>query len=232
MKEIYERTAMLIGEAAIDKLSKSHVAVFGVGGVGGHATEALARAGIGEITVIDRDIVSASNLNRQLIALNSTVGLKKTSVIAARLRDINPDIIIHERAEFFLPNNSDSYDFTEFDYVCDCVDNVTAKLELIRKCREAGTPVISAMGTGRKLYPDRFRVMDVFETKNCPLARIMRKELKKRNIDKLTVVASDELPVEGEGEQGRTPGSVSFVPSVAGLIMAGHVVRELISYKS
>lgn len=224
---MYERTEMVLGESGILKLKGAHVAVFGIGGVGGFTTEALVRAGVGELTIVDHDTVSESNLNRQIIALRSTIGRKKTEVMADRLFDINPDLVLHKRDEMFLPANSDSFDFSSFDFVCDCVDTVTAKLELIRCCREAGVPVISSMGTGNKLYPERFRVMDVFETINCPLAKVMRKELKKRGIERLPVVASDELPVSADEERGRVPGSVSFVPSAAGLIMAGYVIRKI-----
>lgn len=228
MNEMYERTGMVIGSAAVEKLRSSHVAVFGIGGVGGHAAEALVRAGIGEITVIDRDEVSKTNINRQIIALNSTVGRLKTEVMGERLRDISPEVKVHEYPVFFLPENSDDFDFSAFDYVCDCVDTVTAKLEIIMKCREKGVPIISSMGTGYKLYPEKLDIMDIYETKNCPLAKVMRKELKKRGVDRLTTVASYEMPVSAASERSRLPGSMSFVPSAAGLMMAGYVIRSLI----
>lgn len=227
--KMYERTEMVIGAEKIEKLNRAHVAVFGIGGVGGHLAEALVRAGIGELTIVDNDTVSESNLNRQIIALRSTIGRNKTDVMKEHLLDINPELKLHAYTMFYLPQNSAEFDFASFDYVCDCIDTVTAKIELVLRCRECGTPLISSMGTGNKLYPERLKVTELFETRNCPLAKIMRKELRKRGVDSLTVVASDELPVTARPDQGRLPGSMSFVPSAAGLIMAGYVVRELIN---
>lgn len=228
MNRMYERTEMVLGKEGIQKLKSSHVAVFGIGGVGGFTTEALVRAGVGELTIVDYDTVSESNLNRQIIALRSTIGRKKTEVMSERLLDINPDLVLHVYDEMFLPANSAMFDFSKFSFVCDCVDTVTAKLEIIKCCREADVPVISSMGTGNKLLPEAFGVMDIYETKNCPLAKVMRKELKRRGVDSLPVVASYELPVLSVEEHGRVPGSVSFVPSAAGLIMAGYVIRRLV----
>lgn len=228
MDAMYERTAMCIGEAAVKKLQKKHVAVFGVGGVGGYTAETLVRCGIGEITVIDSDIVAESNLNRQIIALHSTIGKKKTEVIKTRLLDINPDLKIHTYDMFFLPENSNEIDFGNFDFICDCVDTVTAKLEIIMRAKNENISIISACGTGNKTHPEKIKITDIYSTKNCPLAKVMRKELKKRNIEKLDVIASDELIDKTEKEMGRTPGSVAFVPSVAGIMMAGFVIDSLI----
>lgn len=225
---MYERTEMVIGTTNVEKIKNSHVAIFGIGGVGGHLAEALVRAGVGELTIVDNDTVSESNLNRQIIALRSTVGRNKTDVMTEHLLDINPELKIHAYTMFYLPQNSSEFDFEAFDYVCDCIDTVTAKIELVLRCRECGTPLICSMGTGNKLYPEKLKVMELFETRNCPLAKIMRKELRKRGVDSLTVVASDELPVTASPDQGRLPGSMSFVPSAAGLIMAGYVVRSLV----
>lgn len=225
----FSRTELLLGKAAVENLAKKRVAVFGVGGVGGFVCEGLVRAGIGSMDIIDRDIVSLSNLNRQLIALHSTVGMNKVDVLEKRLKDINKDLTVKKYKCFFLPETSDSFDFKEYDYVVDAIDTVTGKLELVLKAKEAGVPIISAMGAGNKLDPTAFRVADIYETSVCPLARAMRKELKKRGVNKLKVVYSKEEPVKHEfgEEEERVPGSVSFVPSVMGLIIAGEVVKEL-----
>lgn len=228
MDGMYERTAMCIGEDAVKKLQKSHVAVFGVGGVGGYTAEVLVRSGIGEITVIDNDVVSESNLNRQITALHSTIGKKKTEVIKSRLLDINPELKIHAYDMFFLPENSKEIDFRNFDFICDCVDTVTAKLEIIMRAKNENISIISSCGTGNKTHPEKLKITDIFSTKNCPLAKVMRKELKKRNIEKLDVIASDELINKAEKEIVRTPGSVAFVPSVAGIMIAGFVINNLI----
>ena len=203
-----------------------HVALFGVGGVGGYVAEALGRAGIGTLTLVDKDTVSVSNINRQIIATYDTVGRPKTEVMAERLRAINPDIRIECRDCFFLPDTADAFDFTGYDYVVDAVDTVTAKLELIKRAKEAGVPVISCMGTGNKLDPSRFEITDIEKTSVCPLAKVMRRELKKRGITKVKVLYSKEEPIKHEA--GAVPGSISFVPSVAGLMIAGEVINDLL----
>lgn len=223
MEERYSRLLPLFGEDKLSKITSSHVAVFGIGGVGGYVCEALVRGGIGEITIIDHDTVCESNLNRQLVALTSSIGKKKVDVMKERLLDINPALKIHVRDCFYLPETSASFDFREYDYVCDAVDTVTAKINIIEKCKEAGVKVISSMGTGNKLDPASFEVADIKETSVCPLARVMRHELKKRNIDSLKVVYSKEEPLLKES----TPSSASFVPGVAGLILAGEILKDL-----
>lgn len=223
MEERYSRLLPLFGEDKLSKINSSHVAVFGIGGVGGYVCEALVRGGIGEITIIDHDTVCESNLNRQLVALTSSIGKKKVDVMKERLLDINPALKIHVRDCFYLPETSDSFNFREYDYVCDAVDTVTAKINIIEKCKEAGVKVISSMGTGNKLDPASFEVADIKETSVCPLARVMRHELKKRNIDSLKVVYSKEEPILKES----TPSSASFVPGVAGLILAGEILKDL-----
>ncbi len=228
-----QRTEYVLGQDALCKLEKAHVAVFGVGGVGGFTVEALARAGVGTFTLVDHDRVSLTNINRQIIALRSTVGQLKVEVMEKRIRDINPDACVHARDCFFLPENAEEFDFTAYDYVVDAVDTVTAKLAIITRAKESRTPVISAMGAGNKLDPSLFRVTDIYSTENDPLSRVMRRELRKRMITDLKVVWSPEkptrLPGEDEGEPGErpVPGSVSFVPSAAGLVMAGEVIRDL-----
>ena len=228
------RTEILLGEEAMEKLKNSRVAVFGVGGVGGYAVEALARSGVGALDLIDDDTVSESNINRQIIALHSTVGQPKADVAAARVRDINPDCDVRAIKTFFLPETREQFDFARYDYVVDAIDTVAGKLALVEAAKEAGVSVISAMGAGNKLDPTAFRVADISKTAMCPLARVMRKELGKRGIRHLKVVYSEEEPIppvgqtETRGSSGRpTPGSVSFVPSVMGLIIAGEVVRDL-----
>jgi len=219
----HARTRMLIGEDAVERLRAAHVIVFGLGGVGGSAAEALARAGIGTMTVVDNDVVDITNLNRQVIALGSTIGEKKTSVMGRRIRDIDPDIRVIERETFFLPDNSGDFDFGEYDYIIDAVDTVTAKLEIVTKAAEAGIRVISSMGTGNKLHPEMFMIADIEKTSVCPLAKVMRRELRERGIRHLKVVYSKEQPVE----RTNPPGSISFVPPAAGMIMAGEVIRDL-----
>lgn len=231
MNELYKRTSMLIGEEKVDILKQKTVALFGVGGVGGYAAEALARAGIGHIVLIDKDEVSDSNRNRQIIALNSTVGRPKVEVMKERILDINPEAVVTARQCFFLPETADEFDFSDYDYVIDAVDTVTAKLLIIEKSKQAGVPVISSMGTGNKLDATAFRVADIYKTSVCPLARVMRRELKKRGINSLKVVYSEEEPItnSGETENGKpVPASISFVPPVAGLIIAGEVIKDLI----
>lgn len=225
----HTRTAALLGWDGVERLAAARVAVFGVGGVGGHMAEALARAGVGHIDLIDRDTVSLSNINRQAVALHSTVGQAKVDVMAARIRDINPACEVGAYHLFYLPENADEFDLTAYDFVADCVDNMAAKLELAVRCQAVGTPLIAAMGAGNKLHPEGFRVSDIYDTRVDPLARIMRRELKKRGVEHLLCVWSEEAPVlSALEEDGRpAPGSLSFVPSTMGLVMAGHIIRAL-----
>ena len=226
----FERTALLLGKASVERLARKRVAVFGVGGVGGFVCEGLVRAGIGAIDIVDKDTVALSNINRQLIALHSTVGKNKVDVLEERLKDINKNLIIKKYKCFFLPETSETFDFREYDYVVDAIDTVTGKIELILKAKEAGVPIISAMGAGNKLEPAGFQVSDIYKTSVCPLARVMRRELKKRGVDKLKVVYSKEETIKPQFEEGEevVPGSISFVPPVVGVIIAGEVVKELI----
>lgn len=224
-ESIFDRTEKLIGEDKVAGLHNKTVAVFGLGGVGGYVCEALARVGVGHLVLVDHDTVNITNINRQVIALHSTLGMKKTDAFLARLKDINPNIEVTVHDCFFLPENSSIIDFKKLDYVADCVDTVTAKIEIIIKCKEAGTPVISSMGTGNKLDPGQFQIADISKTEVCPLAKVMRKELKNRGIKKVKVLFSKELPVK---TGLRTPASISFVPPVAGLMIAGEIVRDLI----
>ena len=244
----FSRTELLLGKEAMDKLENARVAVFGIGGVGGYVCEALVRSGVGAFDLIDDDKVCLTNLNRQIIATRKTVGQYKTEVMRDRILDINPkaDVRIHNC--FYLPENADDFDFSEYDYVVDAVDTVTAKIELIMRAKEAGTPVISSMGAGNKLDASAFRVADIYKTKVCPLAKVMRRELKKRGVKKLKVVYSEEQPIRPIEDMaiscrshcicppGAThkcterrdiPGSVAFVPSVVGLIIAGEVIKDL-----
>ena len=228
MEHQFSRTENLIGSNAIDILKKSRVAVFGIGGVGGYTVEALARAGVGSIDIIDNDNVSVTNLNRQIIATHSTVGKPKTEVLKNRLLDINPDIKAEVFNTFFMPENSNEFDFSVYDYIVDAVDTVTAKIELAVKANESNVPIISSMGTGNKLDPTRFEVTDLYKTSVCPLAKVMRYELKKRGIKKLKVVYSKEEPKKIGTPPSRVPASISFVPPTAGLIIAGEVIKDLI----
>ena len=241
MEQAFSRTILLFGEENLEILSKARVAVFGLGGVGSYVTEALARGGIGALDLVDNDTVALSNLNRQLYALHSTIGSYKTDVAAARVKDINPDIRVRTWQMFFLPDNADLFDFSQYDYVVDAIDTITAKIELAVRCEKAGVPIISSMGTGNKLDPTAFRVADIYRTNVCPLAKVMRRELKSRGVKHLKVVYSEELPLtprkEETGEEPsektgsrrrQTPGSVSFVPSSAGLLIAGEVIKDLI----
>lgn len=224
----YQRTEKLIGKKNTDRLRNFRIAIFGIGGVGGFAVEALARAGIGSLDIIDKDVVDITNLNRQIIALHSTVGRDKTEVMKERILDINPECRVTAIKEFFLPETADRFDFEQYDYVIDAVDNVTAKLEIISICIFKNIPVISSMGTGNKIHPELLEIADIYDTKICPLAKVMRKELKKRGINKLKCVYSTEEPVK-TGD--RTPASISFTPPVAGMIIAGEVVRDLLEMK-
>ena len=229
----FSRSSMLIGEDGILKLKSSHVAVFGLGGVGSYTAEALARAGVGELTLVDNDTVSETNINRQLYALNSTVGMRKTEVAAARIKDINPECTVHVIDGFYLPENSQDFFLLNYDYIADAVDTVSAKLSLACEARDRNIPIIACMGTGNKLDPTLFKVSDISKTSVCPLCRVMRRELKARGVDSLKVVWSDEPPItpgdSGEDSTKRAvPGSVSFVPPVAGMIMAGEIIKDLI----
>ena len=242
----FSRTQLLIGEAAINKLQKSRAAVFGIGGVGGYVCEALVRSGVGAFDLVDDDKVCLTNLNRQIIATRKTVGKYKADVMKERMLDINPDVRIHRC--FFLPENADDFPFDEYDYVVDAVDTVTAKIELILRAKAHNVPIISAMGAGNKLDPGRFKIADIYQTSVCPLARVMRRELKKRHVKNLKVVYSDEQPIRPledmsiscrtgcicpPGAQHKCterrdiPGSTAFVPAVAGLMIAGEIVKDL-----
>ena len=233
MEDQFERLELLIGSESVDKLKNSKVAIFGIGGVGGYVTEALARSGIGSFVLVDSDVVSVTNLNRQIIALHSTVGRYKVDVMAERIRDINPAASVEVRKCFFLPENSGEFDFESYDYVADCVDPVAAKVEIISCAKRAGVPVISSMGAGGKLNPEMFEVADINKTSVCPLAKAMRRELKKRDINNVKVVYSKEEPIKNivggkADDAGRhVPGSSAFTPSVAGLIMASQIIKDL-----
>lgn len=238
MSDQFSRTELLLGRAAMEKLKKSRVAVFGIGGVGGYVCEALARSGVGCLDLIDNDRVSLTNLNRQIIATHKTIGRYKVEVMKERILEINPDADVRIYNCFFLPENAGEIPFDDYDFIVDAVDTVTAKIELAVTADQKGIPMISSMGAGNKLDASLFRAADLYETKVCPLAKVMRRELKKRNIKKLRVVYSEEIPVspivapemEDEKEVSRkraVPGSVAFVPSVAGLIIAGEVIKEL-----
>lgn len=229
---IFERTQLLLGTEDMKILSQSHIAVFGIGGVGGYVAEALVRSGVGHLTLIDNDVVSPSNLNRQLIALHSTIGLSKVAVMQARALDINPSVQITPWHCFFSHETRQQFDFSTFDYVVDAIDTVTSKILLIECCKQSNVPIISSMGAGNKLDPTAFVVSDLSKTSVCPLARVMRRELRKCGIEHLKVVYSTEQPIIPNGcvtTTGRrsTPGSVAFVPSVAGLILAGEVIKDL-----
>ena len=235
MNEQFLRTAMLLGEEAVDKLQRARVAVFGIGGVGGYTLEALARAGIGRIDVIDNDTVSLSNINRQILATHSTVGMPKVEAARKRILDINPDCQVVTHQVFYTPETEGQFDFTQYDYIVDAIDTVTGKLALVQNAHAVGTPIICCMGTGNKLDASAFQVADISKTSMCPLARIMRKELGKRGIRHLKVVYSQEealTPTGWEEEAAalgkrQIPGSVSFVPGAAGLILAGEVIKDI-----
>lgn len=249
----FSRTQLLLGVEAMEKLKSSRVAVFGIGGVGGYVCEALVRSGVGQFDLIDDDKVCLTNINRQIIATRKTVGKYKTEVMKERMLDINPDVTVNIHNCFFLPENADDFPFEEYDYVVDAVDTVTAKIALVMKCQEKGVPIISSMGAGNKLDASAFRVADIYKTSMCPLAKVMRHELKKRGVKKLKVVYSEEKPTRPLDDMSiscRTncicppgaahkcterrdiPGSVAFVPSVAGLIIAGEVVKDIIAVET
>ncbi len=244
MADQYSRTRLLLGAKGLDKLRNARVAIFGLGGVGGYVAEALARSGIGQMDLIDDDTINLTNLNRQVLALHSTISMPKVEAAKQRILDIDPTIQVRTYETFYLPETADQFDFSQYNYVIDAIDTVTGKLELIAQAKNAGVPVISCMGTGNKLDPTGFRVSDISKTRGCALARIMRKECAKRGIKGVKVVWSEELPLEPqvdpneppepqrEGSSRRSlPGSTAFVPGVAGLIMAGEVIRDLADYK-
>ena len=236
--EPFSRTELLLGKAAMEKLKNATVAVFGLGGVGGYAVEALVRSGVGNLELIDHDTVSITNINRQILATHSTVGMDKAEAARLRVLDINPQCKVTARKEFFGPDTAANFDFSKYDYVVDAIDTVTGKLALVQAAQAAGTPILCCLGTGNKLDPSRFQITDIAKTSVCPLARIMRKECAKRGIRHLKVLFSTEYPistdpgsVSEELPEGRRalPGSVAFVPSVAGLMIAGEVIKDLIN---
>ena len=230
MADIFDRTRGVIGDAGVTKLNNARVAVFGIGGVGGYVAEALARSGVGSLDLIDKDVVSITNINRQIVALHSTVGKYKTEVMHERIADINPDCKVVEHRLFYLPDTADEIDLSQYDFVVDAIDTVTAKLELAVRTKELGVPFIACLGTGNKLDPTKLTIADVSKTSICPLARVMRRELKARGINHLPVLYSTEEPIRSTvTENGKpVPASSAFVPSAAGLIIASHVVRKLI----
>lgn len=235
METMDSRTRLLLGDANMRLLRNAHVAVFGVGGVGGYVCEALARCGVGSLDLIDSDTVSVSNLNRQILALHSTVGRDKTEVMRERIADIDSSVQVRTYKIFFTPENASDFDFSQYTYVVDAIDTVAGKIALAEHCYEANVPLISSMGAGNKLHPELFEIADIYETSVCPLARVMRTELRKRGIPKLKVVYSKEIPqkpADGKVPESRgrhLPGSISFTPSAAGLILAGAVVRDILN---
>ena len=233
MSEAFSRTELIYGREAMERIASCHIAVFGIGGVGGYVVEALARSGVGALDLIDSDKVATSNLNRQIIATRSTIGRFKVDVAAERIADINPDCKVKTFKTFYLPETADLFDFSEYDYVVDAIDTVTGKLTLIENAKAAGVPIISSMGAGNKVNPVAFEVADIYKTSVCPLAKVMRHECKKRGIKSLKVVYSKEEPrtpleLIQEGSRRSIPGSTAFVPSVAGLIIAGEIINDLI----
>ena len=232
MDGLFQRTTMLLGEEAMQRLQNSHVIVFGLGGVGSYTAEALCRSGVGALTLVDNDTVSLSNRNRQLYALSSTVGRLKTEVARDRLADINPDCRVTIRSAFYLPENAEEFFTQRYDYIADAIDTVSAKLDLAERAARSGTPIISCMGTGNKLDPSRLRISDIYQTSVCPLCRVMRAELRKRGVRRLNVVWSDEVPLKpqtvcAEGGKRAVPGSTAFVPPAAGMLMAGRIILDL-----
>ncbi|MBR5712340.1 MAG: tRNA threonylcarbamoyladenosine dehydratase [Lachnospiraceae bacterium] len=236
MEDRFSRIRLLYGEEAMKRLAAARVAVFGIGGVGGYVVEALARSGVGALDLIDNDVVCPSNLNRQIIATEKTIGQYKVDAAKERVHDIAPDCVVRTYRTFFLPETQEQFDFREYDYVVDAIDTVTGKLAIVERAKEAGVPVISAMGAGNKTNPAAFEVADIYKTSVCPLAKVMRRECKKRGIRSLKVVYSKEEPIRPEGPEAAppadsarrsTPGSTAFVPSVVGLIIAGEIVNEL-----
>jgi tRNA A37 threonylcarbamoyladenosine dehydratase len=240
MVNMFSRTELLLGDEAMEKLKNSRVAVFGIGGVGGYTVEALVRSGIGAIDIIDNDLVALTNINRQIYATTKTIGKYKVDVAKERILEINPDININTYKAFYTKETSSQFDFTRYDYIVDAIDTVSGKIELVMQAKKAGTPIICSMGAGNKLNPTGFTVTDIYKTSVCPLARVMRTEMRKRGVKNLKVVYSQEKPItpivkgamkeEGSFNKKRqTPGSTAFVPSVVGLIIAGEVVKDLIS---
>ena len=237
MDEAFARTALLLGQEGMERLARARVAVFGVGGVGGHVVEALARSGVGALDLIDNDQVCLSNLNRQIIATRATIGQYKVDAARDRIADISPSTQVRVYKTFYTPETAGQFDFTQYDYVVDAIDTVTGKLALVLQAQEAGVPIISSMGAGNKLDPTAFRVADIYQTSVCPLARVMRTELRRRGVKHLKVVYSTEpamtpfpAPAEEQPSRRQTPGSTAFVPAVAGLIIAGEVVRDLTGF--
>ena len=229
----FSRTELLIGAEGAEKLKNSRVAVFGLGGVGGYVVEALARAGVGTLDLVDNDVVSLSNINRQILALHSTIGILKTEAARQRLLDINPNLKIVCHNCFYLPETADSFDFAQYDYVADAIDTVAGKIALVQQAAKANTPIICAMGAGNKLNAGGFKVADISKTSVCPLAKVMRRELRKRGIDHFKVVYSEEPAITPQGtaedsKKRQTPGSISYVPAVVGLMMAGEIIRDLL----
>lgn len=225
MDERFSRTVRVIGQDKMNLIKDSSVIVFGLGGVGSAAAEALARAGVGTIGIVDKDVVDITNINRQLIATDKTVGLKKTDAVEERLLNINPELIIHKYDLVYLPETADSIDLSQYDFILDCIDNVTAKIELTVRAKKMGVNIISSMGTGNKLHPEMLEIADISKTSVCPLARVMRRELKKRGVNKLPVIYSKEEPVKTDSS---VPGSVSFTPPVAGYLMSSFVINSII----
>lgn len=237
MAEWFSRTEMLIGKESIERLKQSSVAVFGIGGVGGYVVEALARSGVGNLHLIDNDTISLTNINRQIIATHETIGMQKTAVAKERILSINPECKVFTYDLFYSPETSNEFNFSKFDYIVDAIDTVTGKISLVMQAQEYGTPIISSMGTGNKMDPTKFQVADIYKTSVCPLAKVMRHELKKHGVKKLKVVYSEEQPIMHKSESdeniiGRrsVPASNSFVPPVAGLIIAGEVIKDIIAY--
>ena len=235
MEDQFARTRILLGDKAVDRLAQARVAVFGIGGVGGYVCEALARSGVGALDLIDSDKVSLTNINRQIIATHDTLGRYKTEVMRERILSVNPQADVRTYQCFFLPETAEQFSFAQYDYVVDAVDTVTAKIELVLKAKAEKVPIISSMGAGNKLDAGAFQVADIYETKVCPLAKVMRRELRKRQVEHLKVVYSQEEParlvgecVDGQEKRRAIPGSVAFVPSVAGLMIAGEVVKDLV----
>ncbi|MBE6803277.1 MAG: tRNA threonylcarbamoyladenosine dehydratase [Ruminococcaceae bacterium] len=224
--EQFSRTERLIGKENLEKIKNKNIIIFGLGGVGSYVAEALARCGIGKMTVVDKDTVDITNINRQLYALHSTIGRNKADVARERILDINPECQVTSIVKMYLPENADEFNLAQYDYIIDAIDNVTAKIDLAIKSQELGIPMIASMGTGNKLDPTAFKITDIYKTDTCPLCRVMRRELKARGVEKLKVLYSTEIP-KNDGE--RTPASISFVPSVAGLIIAGEVIKEMLN---